>query len=310
MKKISKIIVIIFCITLIISGCTTGDNEIKEGQYNIYYINKEYTSLIAKKNTIKSTETNKIVDEIIIIIDTYDSDIEYNNAKPNDVKITKYEITDKILNVYFDSSYNNMDNISELLCRAAIVLTFTQIPGLDYVSIYVDGQPLLDSNDKPIGSMKASDFIDQYGDISNLSQTITTVLYLANEKGDKLVPYTYEGEYAKNQSIEQFIIEKLMEGVKGSNLNSTIPEDVELINIISKNGICYVDFKESFLTESLDITDEVAIYSIVNSLCETDYITKVQISVGGQTDKMYHENISLDKKFVRNLDIVDSDDIK
>ncbi len=65
---------------------------------------------------------------------------------------------------------------------------------------------------------------------------------------------------------------------------------------------------DPFLVQSLNITDDVAIYSIVNSLFETNYITKVQITVNGEKDKLFHESISLNKMFVRNLDIVETED--
>ena len=73
---------------------------------------------------------------------------------------------------------------------------------------------------------------------------------------------------------------------------------------MTKDGICYVNFDNSFLTESTDVSPELEIYSIVNSLCELSYINKVQISINGETNVKFKDSISLEYTFTRNLDIV------
>jgi germination protein M len=308
MKKKMKITGVILIVLLVLSSCTNNDQKVSAEEYNIYYINKDYTGLTTKGYSNKSTDTNDLVDKLLKQMYTSKSDADYNISKPDNIKIVKYEVKDKTAHVYFDSNYSDMDNISELMCRAALVLTLTQIPGIDYVTIYVNDQTLLNSDDNPVGSMKSDDFVSLLEDSLPINQTITTVLYYANKKGDKLIPYTYTGEYNKNESLEEFIIKKLMDDVPGKDLYRTIPKDVELINVATKDGICYVNFSDSFLVESLDITNDVAIYSIVNSLFETNYIKKVQITVSGEKDKLYHESVSLNKMFVRNLDIVETKD--
>ena len=52
------------------------------------------------------------------------------------------------------------------------------------------------------------------------------------------------------------------------------------------------------------VTDEVVIYSIVNSLAEISGVSKVQFMVNGEVQKKYRENIPFDGLFERNLDLV------
>ena len=61
------------------------------------------------------------------------------------------------------SEYKKLSVTQEILCRAAIVKTLCQVEDVTYVSFLVDGQPLKDSLDKPIGFMTAEDFIDNTG---------------------------------------------------------------------------------------------------------------------------------------------------
>ena len=71
-----------------------------------------------------------------------------------------------------------------------------------------------------------------------------------------------------------------------------------------KDRICYVDFDSTFLTQIYNVTSDVAIYSIINSLAELSSVNKVQISINGDTNVNYKENISLSTVFERNLELV------
>ena len=54
------------------------------------------------------------------------------------------------------------------------------------------------------------------------------------------------------------------------------------------------------------MTSDVTIYSITNSLVELPNVNKVQISVNGETNLFYRENVNLATVFERNLDLLSS----
>lgn len=68
--------------------------------------------------------------------------------------------------------------------------------------------------------------------------------------------------------------------------------------------LCIFDSKMS--NSLVSVKDDVLIYSIVNSLSELTYISKVQIIVDGQIGNKINDTISIDKAFSRNLDIVET----
>ena len=76
------------------------------------------------------------------------------------------------------------------------------------------------------------------------------------------------------------------------------------MSISVKDGICYANFDENFLTQMYNVSTDVAIYSVVNSLMELNNVNKVQISINGETDIMFRESVSLTTLFERNLDLV------
>ena len=78
-----------------------------------------------------------------------------------------------------------------------------------------------------------------------------------------------------------------------------INPEIKIFNILTKDGICYVNLDSSFLTVVNNVSTEVAVYSIVNSLVELDNINKVQILVNGEVPSTFSNST-----FERNLDYV------
>jgi germination protein M len=196
------------------------------------------------------------------------------------------------------------------LYRAAVVKMLEQIDGVDFIQFYVDGQPLTDQNEKVIGFMSDDNFIDNTGKETNYGQNVSMVLYFANEDGTKLKEVHVSKVYDGTITIEQLIIQQLLEGVASidgldEDYYDTIPDGTNLIKTTTKDGICYVDFNSNFLNKRKGLTDETAIYSVVNSLVELSSVNKVQFTIDGvQVDK-YGDGTDFSDIFERNLDIVE-----
>ena len=77
-----------------------------------------------------------------------------------------------------------------------------------------------------------------------------------------------------------------------------------MASVTTRDGVCYVNLDETFLTQPYNVTADVTIYSIANSLAELSHVNRVQISVNGDNSGTYREKYSLTTYFERNLDIV------
>jgi germination protein M len=132
-------------------------------------------------------------------------------------------------------------------------------------------------------------------------------LYFANKTGDGLVEYATDIYYNGTGTIEELVINKLINGPTATGMYDTIPEGTVLLDVNTKDGICYVDFNEKFLDQLPDISDEIPIYSIVNSLVELPNmkINKVQFKINGEVQASYRENIEFDGFFERNLELIE-----
>ena len=210
-----------------------------------------------------------------------------------------------LLTLHFDEDYSKMSAVDEVLCRAAVVRTMTQIDGVDCVAFYIGDAPLTDAKGNLVGTMNQDSFIENPGEQINAIQTTTLTLYFSNRDGDALVKETQTVHYSSNISIEKLVIEHLLEQPKNAKGKSAIPSGTKLLSVTTVDGVCYVNFDAGFTNQDYEIQEPIVIYSIVNSLSELSTVSKVQISVNGSTKGVYRDSYKLDKIYDRNLDYLE-----
>lgn len=294
---------LLLLLLFIITGCESKDT--KESEYQMYYINKEETKIESVPYELKATSTEAMVDELIQKLNEDPDDVSLQMAKLDYVNMVSYYIEDGQVYITFDEGYYDMSKITEVLCRAAIVRTLTQVPDITYVSFYVGDNPLTDLDGNVVGIMTKDDFVENTGNEINSYTRAALTLYFTNETGDKLVATNVDVVYSSNISMEKLIIEQLIKGPSSDKVYPTIPPDTKLLSVSIKDGICYVNFDEEYLEQIYEVIESVPVYSVVNSLLELSNINKVQIAINGKTDITFREAIKFDIFFERKVDIIE-----
>ena len=307
MKEI-RTYILFFLLFLALSGsmgCGKESNE--ESGFCVYYLNKESTKIVSApyELTSKKEDTNAVIDELLEQLKADTGDVEMVKPIPDGVEVTGYNLEETLLTLYFNDAYSSMDGIKEVLTRAAVVRTLMQVEQVECLSFYVGDIPLADRKGNPVGIMTDESFIENPGEQINSIQTANLVLYFANQKGNALVQETKEVHYSSNISMEKLVMENLLEGPAGKEAQYAIPEGTKLMNVSVVDGVCYVSLDENFLNQNYNIEEPIVIYSIVNSLSEVSTINKVQISVNGDTGRVYRTDFALDEFYERNLDYVE-----
>ena len=303
MKKI--VLGICIAMLLLLVGC--GEDEHPEGStcYTLYYVSNDSTKLITKEYWTTTTDENKLFEELRQELTKVPEKLEYTPPFGNNVVLRKWKSQNGRLLLDFEASYAKLTAETEVLTRAAIVKTFTQIKGINYISFQIEGKDLEDNLGKLVGAMYSDSFIYNEGAQINSYEEITLNLYFANEDGDALVKTEKTIMYNTNVAKERVILEQLIAGPKSSKGYATINPNTKVISVVVKDGVCYVNLNSTFLTQVYSVTPEVAIYSIVNSLCEVSGINKVQISIDGDTSIVFRDSMQLNATYGRNLDILD-----
>lgn len=285
------------------AGC--GEHQEEDSEYKIYYINAEKTKTVAEGYDVETEEKEDIIKELLKVLFQDADNPDYRKLLPERVRMDSWKLEEGQLYLYFNSAYLEMDNIEEVLCRAAIVRTLIQVEGVDCISFYVGDAPLVDSEGTPIGLMTEESFIENPGEQINTIQTASITLYFSNSKGDALLQEVQEIHYSSNISLEKLVIEQLLKGPQGDKGRAAVPDGTKLVNVSVLDGTCFVNLDEGFLEQNYEIAEPIVIYSIVNSLTELTNVNKVQISVNGDSNMVYRGKMDLSKMYERNLDYMD-----
>lgn len=305
MLNYKKILLIILFLSLV--ACEKERPVVLEDACKIYYINNSEDRLISEDYQIRAKEINEKVEELLEKLSSIPEGITLKKTIPDSVKINSFNIKNKMISIDFTETYKELEGISEILRRAAVVKTLCQLDEIDKVEYTVSGQPLMYSETNPIGVMAASDFIDNTGGETTYYQTVQLQLYYTDVEGKKLFGTRHNIEFDGNISLEELIVKQLISGpLPSENLFPVIPKDTKINKIGLKDGICYVDLSEEFLNGIDGVSTEVMIYSLVDSLSELGGVTRVQLWVNGKNIEKYKETINLDQPLERKLEIIET----
>lgn len=284
----------------VLTGCGTREPETGK-KISVYYVNTAETKVEVHDQYLNTKTPEEQLEETMTFLSTTPEKLEYKGPFDMGFQVLDYEVEDGKLVINVDKAYSELSVTTEVLVRAAVVRTLTQLSNVKYVTITVEGSQLYDNAGELVGWMNAEQFINNDGNEINTYELVKVKLYFANADGDKLIAAYREKHYSTNTPLERFVVEELIAGPSGQieGLYPVINPETKIINILTKDGICYVNLDSSFLTVVNNVSTEVAVYSIVNSLVELDNINKVQILVNGEVPSTFSNST-----FERNLDYV------
>ena len=299
---------ILACITL--SGCGMGgpDAAGTGTDIQVYYITSDIDGLTPISSGIEAGSYDSTEALLGAVTDALATSPEATLRAPlraeNGFKTAR--IVDNQVVLDFNENLTSLDVISRTLIMAAATRTITQIKGIDAVSGTIEGAPMLDSAGMVIGPMSADAYVDNAGLQINAEERTQLTLYFANETGDGLVKVNRTVVYSGNIPMDKLVMQQLINGpLEGENAHPVMNPSCKLINATTQDGTCYVNLDSAFLSPVDNISNDVAIYSIVDSLAELGTVNKVQFLIDSDSDVMFREAVSLNTQFDRNLDIVE-----
>ena len=302
-KTILIICVTAACILLGLGAfiALAGRTQNEEQQYSFYYINSDETKLKEETYTPEKETTEEVMlrdfSESLNNRETREDGI---SLFPKGVKISSYSIQDGVLRVEFNEAYSKMSRARELLVRTGVVKIFLQVPGIDSVEIYVGKKPLTDTKGEEVGAMNNDTFVEFSGSDGDVYSYDTFTLYFTNKNGDKLVEEQRSVRYRRNLPKVTVVLEQLARGPLEKGHYPTIPENSEVLSLTKANGICYVDYNSVFQDYALNVSEQVAVYSVVNTLIAAIDVDKVEISIEGNKEVTFGQNMQLYKFYEWN----------
>ncbi|MDY2629137.1 MAG: GerMN domain-containing protein [Lachnospiraceae bacterium] len=292
------------------AACQKEEKKIQEpdpanGVYNIYYKDAKGTELLSSVLEINKNlkDRESVIEELLEALQSQkQDDPSMIPAVSSNLEIIDFDAgLLPFLEINFTKSYSEQSNADEILCRAALVMTMTQVSGIEYVDIQVEGQPLLDSEQKPVGKLSVDKFmLDTNGNMFS-RQKNTLILYFASKDGKELKEVERTVLNDSSMAMEKLVMKLLIEGPPDDDTRAVLPETVSILDISVRSGTCYVNFDSGFLNDTMDLDPEIIIYAIVNSLSELTDVNQVQIMVNGTSDVKFKDTISLAEPFTKDL---------
>lgn len=144
---------------------------------------------------------------------------------------------------------------------------------------------------------------EEMGD-EQMRQTIVT-LYYQNKDTKELMP---EGRMVDSKTLLTdpygVLIGLLIEGPKGENLQSIIPQGTKILKTELKGDMVYIDLSKEFINNhsgGLE-AEKSTIKSIVNTLTELNEVNSVKILIDGKEDQSFRDKkMDFKEAFNRNL---------
>lgn len=295
---------------MLLGACGLRDGEdIPEGSVRIYRTDIGFSKLTWEYYVPKAQDIEALVHEILDRLkSTPDSNV-YNSIVPETVDIQSFYFAHEgELVLDFSESYSSMEPLQEILCRAGIVKTLCGLEGIDGVEFLINSQPLVLSGDVMAGTMTGEDFIDNTGAEVSFRQTVLLTVFYATGEGNTLSSVRLLVESNGTRSQEELALEQLIggPGFETTEYMATLPADTKVNKILVRDGICYLDLSEEFLNGVEGITDEVSVYSLVNTLTELSSVNKVRITVDSASVKTYG-SVPIDGFLERRPDLTDTE---
>ncbi len=316
--KINSILcVLILLVTAICTGCGEGITDtteapapaLKADQVYIYYVDDNCDKLIPVVMDLDSPgRLGSNVEQIMNKVITSDNTNGYKTAITSNLLYKGTDIVkeDKEVTVYFDMVDETWTPDLAVLAKSAVVKSLIQLDDIEQVNISIYN--LLSTEENPITLESFDEDSLVYSDAANngYTQGGNITIYFADENGENLKEYHKRVNITNNVSLEQIVMDSLIEGPLQDGYNPTIPDGVEVLKVSVKDGVCYLDLNDAFNGSVDNIRSDLTVYSVVNSLVELPTINKVQFFINGEKQDVYRETMDFGVMFERNNAMIES----
>ena len=311
MKKIWKLLLPVLLLCIAVSGCTIEEEsrQKEDSKYRFYYLNSSETGLESEPYTPKEESADFMLPDLMSRLNAKEDSLSGISLLPEEVEISSYQIEETVLNVEFNSRYKKMSAAREVLTRAGIVKTLVQIPGIETVKFYIGQEELKNSKKEPVGEMNENTFAEVSSKDIGTYRSDTFTLYFTDKEGKHLVEEKRKVFYRHNIPKVRVALEQLAKGPMEENHFQTIPEDTRLLNVTVADGACYIDLNPVFVDYALtNVEESIPVYSVVNTALAACDAEKVEISIAGQREVVFRENMNLYNFYKWNEDIISGKD--
>ncbi len=303
-QAVFGIFILLLTFSLIACGREQKDQENDDAFIYVYDLSDERYGLEAHEYRMHSAgdDVSGCVGELLQrLIDGPEGDRK-GSAIPGEITDVTYIIGAQTVNVDFEGDLTAVSQLGRLSCEAAVTKTLCGLDDVMAVSFSVNKAPLCDMKGEPVGLLTADSFTGEGAGMAGDAQKTELHLFFADDSGQSLVEKAVTVTYDGNIPMDRLVVENLIAGPRSTDSVATINPSTSIIYVATRDGICYVNLNREFRNKITNVSDEVMIYSLVNSLTWLENVNKVQILIDGDRNVRIGD-MDISKLFERNLEI-------
>lgn len=297
-------------LVVLFTACSGAEAPIAESivsdQLNIYLVNSTSDRLVEVGVEVDTTSLESQLADVLKTLSFGDENEGLLPTLPDASMVESIEVNGSRVIIHVTRDFLAMDEVDLLICRSSLIKSITAIDGLESIEFYSEGLPLKDDKGKVYGAFYQDDVVTYSNTANSMAQERPVTLYYPDHQGDQLIKVTKSIVLTAGEAVEASLIEELMTVPPASDFSSPIPEGTVLKNIKVIDGICYVDFNESFRSNHYggSTGERMTVYSIVNTLTELSNVSRVQFLIEGEKTSSFKGHLDFSQLFEYNIELI------
>ena len=305
MRKFSALLLIL-CLITGITACGGSKTKIETKEdVKLYFLEKDTSKLVTEDaQVINSKGIEDSVGQVMTLLLAGPKNAENRKVVREGAQLIASGVGEEgNASVNLSKEFYNEKGIDDILAATSIVKSLCSLSGVRSVIILVEGKPIVGPSGEKLGYLTEDDLVF---DITASSQNeVNVTLYFSDSEALHFLRETRRIKAPTGESVEKLIVSELIKGPKGSGAVKTIPVETKIRSVETKDGVCFVNLSNEFLTKHSGGTagEYMTVYSIVNSLTELSNVDKVQFLIEGEKKDVFI-HFTFNEPFERDVSMI------
>ena len=280
-----KLFVAVLLLSVLTLAACAQKAQTPQGNYCLYLVSQaesargadaisEYPIQIADKDCTTQELAQRLLEALL----QGSEDAQYLSPFPNGTQVQELSISGKRACVDFSASYGRLSGIDLSLADYCVVLTLTQLDGVNAVTITANGREipyrrtqLLTAADPLLGSRE------------DTLRPITVQLYFLDRQIGELRAQQQTLALYEGQPRVNALLDALLAGPENDDtLAPLLSSDFSVLSARIEENTCYLNLPGDVLLPEDAQQQRLAMNSLVCSLCSLTGVEQVQILVDGE----------------------------
>lgn len=266
-----KLISYILLALMLLTSCATSGNNDSVTCNLYYYANDMHDSMSLKKVTLDSAPSGELAEKLFALLASPESKKSLPILTP-DIKLEEAQTKNNECILTLSSRYLEIPEQKRAEINACITHTMCSLPDIEKVTLNCREMAL---------TFTADDFITASPRAHH--NMFTANLYFANENSNTLTKEERTVSLESENSLEYLVLTELLNGPSDIGSKRILSEKIKINSVDVTEGICIIDLSSDFVsrTEHNEMNEQLAVYSIVNTMTELPLINSVRLLIDG-----------------------------